>query len=67
MIDSTRATTDQDAAIRLLERAITAWRGGWGGPDEVEKIRDEPAFPQSMRQREDFKRLLQPSQPTSQS
>jgi tetratricopeptide (TPR) repeat protein len=63
--DATRATTHQDAAIRLLERAITLWRAGWGGPDEMELIRDEPAFPQSMRQREDFKRLLQPSQPTS--
>jgi tetratricopeptide (TPR) repeat protein len=60
--DSTRATTHQDAAVRLLERAITAWRGGWGGPDEVELIRDEPAFPKSLRRREDFKRLLQPSQ-----
>jgi hypothetical protein len=64
-IDSTHATTHQDAAIRLLERAITAWRSGWGGPDEVELIGDEPAFPPSMRQREDFKRLLQPSQSTS--
>jgi serine/threonine protein kinase/tetratricopeptide (TPR) repeat protein len=63
--DSTRATTHQDAAIRLLERAITAWRGGWGGPDEVELIREESAFPESMRQRQDFKRLLQPSQSTS--
>jgi tetratricopeptide (TPR) repeat protein len=67
MVDSSRATTDQDAAVRLLERAIAAWRGGWGGPDEVERIRDELAFPQSMRQREDFKRLLQPSQSISAS
>ena len=62
--DPPRATIHQDAAVAMLARAVVAWRSGWGGPDELELIRDEPAFPPSMRQRDDFKRLLVPPQPS---
>ena len=46
-------------AIALLRRAIAQWRRGGKGPNEIDLIRGESAF-KSLRNREDFKKLLGP-------
>jgi Flp pilus assembly protein TadD len=60
---ATAAQTDggasqEQAAIDLLSRAVSNWRGAWTGPNELELIEIEVAFPASMRARPEFKRLI---------
>ena len=47
--DSGRATEHLDVAMRLLRRAVELWGGGTAGPDEIELICGEPAFPAALR------------------
>ncbi len=57
--DAPRAKEYEDMAIAQLARAIDLWRlGGKRGPDEIALIEVEPAFPQSLRARPEFQRLL---------
>jgi tetratricopeptide (TPR) repeat protein len=56
--DPQRAAVHQDTAMQLLGRAVEAWHQSWSGHSEIDLIRDESAFPPSMRQRADFKALI---------
>ncbi len=56
--DPESAPAHQEAAVELLRRSIQEWRQGWYGQSEIDLIRQEPAFPASMRQRKDFQKLI---------
>jgi tetratricopeptide (TPR) repeat protein len=55
--DKAQVKQHQDVAIALLRRAVEVWRRGGAGPSEIQLIRGEPSF-KSLRDREDFKKLL---------
>jgi tetratricopeptide (TPR) repeat protein len=55
---SQRTRELQDAAIATLSRAIELWHRGNLGPDEIDQIKHEPAFAQSLRARPEFQQLL---------
>jgi tetratricopeptide (TPR) repeat protein len=57
--DKERAAEHQDMAITLLRRAVELWRQGGTGPDEIKLIEKEPAFDASLRDRPEFRELLQ--------
>jgi tetratricopeptide (TPR) repeat protein len=57
--DAERTSAHQDMAIALLDRAVELWRRGGTGPDEVKLIEKEPAFDAALRDRSEFKKLLQ--------
>ena len=61
--DSGRATEHLDVAMHLLRRAVELWGGRTAGPDEIELIRGEPAFPAAMRARPDFQKLIAGGRP----
>ncbi len=48
----------QNAAILTLHRAIELYQSSTLGPDEIQLINTEPAFPPALRNRQDFQRLL---------
>ncbi len=56
--DAARATAYQDTALAFLRRAVELWKWGGAGPNEMQLIRQEGAFPAAMRDREDFRDLL---------
>jgi tetratricopeptide (TPR) repeat protein len=58
--DSARAKEYEDMALAQLQRAVDLWKlGGKHGPNEIRLIDVEPAFPQSLRARPQFKKLLE--------
>ena len=61
--DSGRATEHLDVAMRLLRRAVELWGGGTAGPDEIELICGEPAFPAALHHRPDFQKLIAGGRP----
>ena len=57
--DSSSSKQDQDLTVAYLRRAVQIWRTRNGGPDELQLIRDEPAFHiDTLQQRPDFQALL---------
>jgi hypothetical protein len=48
----------ENMALAALKRAVALWREHPSGPDEIELIRRESAFPDSLRARPEFARLL---------
>ncbi len=61
--DSGRATEHLNVAMRLLRRAVELRGGGTAGPDEIELIRGEQAFPAALRARPDFQKLIAGGRP----
>jgi Flp pilus assembly protein TadD len=58
--DAPRAKEYQDMALAQLQRAVDLWKqGGMRGPNEIQLIDVEPAFPPALRARPEFKKLLQ--------
>jgi tetratricopeptide (TPR) repeat protein len=55
--DQTRA--NEDLAISLIGRALRLWRAAPTGPDELRLIEAETAFPNHMKEREEFKALIE--------
>jgi tetratricopeptide (TPR) repeat protein len=55
--DKGQAKEYQDMAIALLRRAITLWRRGGTGPNEISLIGEEPSFI-PLRNLEEYKKLL---------
>lgn len=56
--DAPRQHSDENTAMAMLQRAIEIWHRTKGGPDEVNLIKQEPAFPPSLRALPQFARLL---------
>jgi tetratricopeptide (TPR) repeat protein len=56
--DVARESEDQDVAVAILGQAREQWLSGKSGPDEIQLIEKEPAFPPSLRARSDFQKLL---------
>jgi Flp pilus assembly protein TadD len=50
-VDNARQAEREDAALAMLERAVSLWRQAQGGPDEMQLIQNESAFSVSFRQR----------------
>lgn len=48
----------ENLALGALERAVALWRKSRAGPDELQLIRVETAFPDSLKSRPEFERLL---------
>jgi Flp pilus assembly protein TadD len=61
--DPARATAYQDTAMVQLQRAVELWKWGGAGPNEIQLIRQEGAFPPAMRDREDFRKLVKDGKP----
>jgi serine/threonine protein kinase/Flp pilus assembly protein TadD len=61
--DRARATAYQDTAMVQLQRAVELWKWGGAGPNEIQLIRKEGAFPPAMRDREDFRKLVKDGKP----
>ena len=58
--DATRRVEHENLAISLLKRAAVVSRQNALGPDadELHKIHSETWFPQALRERPEFKRLI---------
>jgi tetratricopeptide (TPR) repeat protein len=56
--DAGRATQYQDTAMDSLQRAVELWRRAGAGPNMIELIESDKAFPKSMRDRPDFQKLI---------
>jgi len=56
--DVSRESEQQNVAIAILAQARELWLSGKSGPDEIQLIEQEPAFPPSLRARSDFQKLL---------
>jgi tetratricopeptide (TPR) repeat protein len=56
--DAAQKSTHEAAAIAYLNRALDSFNRGWGGPQEIDLIRNEVAFPASLRSRPDFTNLI---------
>ncbi|MFO0965091.1 MAG: protein kinase [Gemmataceae bacterium] len=56
--DPKQETRYQDMALDQLRRAVALWSKTKMGPNELDLIRREGAFPRSMRDRADFKALI---------
>jgi tetratricopeptide (TPR) repeat protein len=48
----------EDLALTCLKRSVELWRQSHGGPNELELIRQEPAFRPSLTDRPEFQELL---------
>jgi tetratricopeptide (TPR) repeat protein/tRNA A-37 threonylcarbamoyl transferase component Bud32 len=48
----------QALTFEMLEKAVALWRAHGTGPDELRLIKQEPAFPPSLRQTAEFQRIL---------
>jgi len=60
--DPGHATAYQDQAIDLLGRALELWKLRGSGPSEVQYIKVESAFDESLRARPEFQALIKPDQ-----
>jgi serine/threonine protein kinase/tetratricopeptide (TPR) repeat protein len=58
--DPKRAREYEDVALVLLRREVELWERDRSGMDAPAQIRIEPAFPQAMRDRPEFKELIKP-------
>jgi len=56
--DKNQATEYEDLAIANLRRALELWRKGGTGPNELTLIEREPTFHRELRERPEFKELL---------
>jgi tetratricopeptide (TPR) repeat protein len=56
--DARRAAEHQDRAVAVLQRAVELWKLGGAGPDEIQQIRNEPAFPPALLARPEIDKLL---------
>jgi tetratricopeptide (TPR) repeat protein len=56
-----RAREYEDLALACLYREVELWRKDRKGPDPIPLIRGESAFPQSLKDRPEFKKLITPS------
>lgn len=56
--DLARAPQHESTAVALLRRALEQWKSAAGGPSEIDLIRTEPAFPDSLRESPEFRELL---------
>ena len=56
--DTDRSREDEDLALALVTRAVELFRRNPTGPDEIAFLRQEPAFPASLRARAEFKELI---------
>ncbi len=60
-LDAVREAEYQDLALDQLRQAVALWRKGvlqgGSGPNELRLIEQEPAFPQALRDRDEFKQL----------
>jgi tetratricopeptide (TPR) repeat protein/tRNA A-37 threonylcarbamoyl transferase component Bud32 len=61
--DPARVKEYQDLAIDHLRRALELYRRKGSGPNEVDLIKAEPAFPPALRNRKEFQDLLTPAAP----
>jgi tetratricopeptide (TPR) repeat protein len=58
-LDKARAREYQDLALAYLEREVELWKRDRTGGDPRLLIQEDPAFPPSLRQRPEFKRLFE--------
>jgi tetratricopeptide (TPR) repeat protein/tRNA A-37 threonylcarbamoyl transferase component Bud32 len=63
---ATLARTEKDReeeyhelTVTLLEQAVEMWQEQGSGPSEIDLIKQEPAFGESLRARPDFRKLLE--------
>jgi tetratricopeptide (TPR) repeat protein len=56
--DKDRSRDDEDLCLALATRAMELFRQNPTGPDEIAFLRQEPAFPASLRARAEFKALI---------
>jgi serine/threonine protein kinase/tetratricopeptide (TPR) repeat protein len=56
--DRVGAKDHENATLDLLRQAVALWRKGGKGPDEVQLIREEPAFSDLLGARPEFQDLL---------
>jgi Flp pilus assembly protein TadD len=59
--DDGRVSEHQDLALTVLQRATELWSRDRAGPNEIELIKDEVAFPKPLRERPEFQKLLDPN------
>jgi tetratricopeptide (TPR) repeat protein len=57
-VEPKRAAEFEDLALDHLRRAVELWKRDRTGPNEIELIRQDPAFTRSLRARPEFQQLL---------
>jgi tetratricopeptide (TPR) repeat protein len=57
-VEPKRATEFEDLALDHLRRAVDLWKRDRTGPNEIELIRQDPAFSRALRARREFQQLL---------